>query len=276
VHDELMIDWGRTPVGSVATLYLPAVNSEDVLDLAAQMYRTSNLVLIDEHALQTRTGGISWIPIPKGGDTNFTGMITIDLPPTVRAGQAFTVVVRQVTGVGRSVIAAVAPARVWRQILGSFQITIPVRTKEVILGPEQRLLSNLRWIERAIPSTDRWFPVFRRYVGQVASRVDGLGGDSGKVAPSPSGDWEQPTATSTICRSLELTTAALLAMLVILGATTGAVQVVLGLFVLALLFVVGYAWIKNCRPSGGRLLTTFALGVVVGLIVLLLLRAVGP
>lgn len=94
MHDELMIDWGRTPVGSVATLYLPAVSSESVLDLAAQMYRTSNLVLIDEHTLQTRTGGMSRIPIPKGGEMNFTGMITIDLPPTVRAGQAFTVIVR--------------------------------------------------------------------------------------------------------------------------------------------------------------------------------------
>lgn len=277
-HDELMIDWGRTPVGSVATLYLPAVNSEGVLDLAAQMYRTSNLVLIDEHTLQTRTGGMSWIPIPQGGNTNFTGMITIDLPPTVRAGQAFTVIVRQVTGGPRQVIGitAAAPARVSRHILGTFQITIPVRTREVILAPEQRLLSNLRWILRAIPSTDRWFPVFSRYVGQVASRVDGLGGNSSEVSPSPSGDWQQPTSKSALCKSLELTTAGLLAILIILGATIGAVQVVLGLFVLALLFVVGKVWIKSCRPSPGRMLATFALGVVVGLIVLLLLRAVGP
>jgi hypothetical protein len=277
-YDELMIDWGRTPVGSVATLYLPDVDSEEVLDLAARMYRTTNLVLIDEHTLQTRTGGMSWIPIPKGGDTNFTGMITIDLPPTIRDGQAFTVVVRQVTGVARSVVgvATAAAIRTTRHILGSFQITIPVRRKEFILAPEQRLLSNLRWIERAIPATDRWYSVFRRYVSQVASRVDALGGDSNKVAPSPSGDWQRAVPTSVICRSLELTTSALLAILFILGATSGAVQVVLGLIVLALLLVVGFTWVKNCRPSGRRLSATLVLGVVVGLIVLLLLRAAGP
>jgi hypothetical protein len=278
VHDELMIDWGSTPVDSLATIYLPSVNAENILDLAVQMYRTSDLALLDEHTLQMRTGGISWIPIPAGEDTNFTGMITIDLPPTVRAGQVFTIVVRQVTGVATPVIevAAVAPARTWRHILGSFQITIPVRMKELILAPEQRLLSNLRWIERSIPPTDRWFPVFRRYVRQVTSRVDGLGGDSSKVAPSPSGNWGQPTAISAICKSLELMTAALLALLIIVGATTGAVQVALGLFTLALLFMVGYTWINNCRPSVGRLSATLVLGLVVGLMVLLLLRWIGP
>lgn len=277
-HDELMIDWGRTPVGSVATLYLPAVDAEEVLDLAARMYRTGHLALIDEHTLQMRTGGMSWIPIPKGGDPNFTGLITIDLPPTVHVGQAFTVVVRQVTGGAQLAtnISAVAPAGARRHVLGSFQITIPVRTKESLLAAEQRLLSNLRWIERAIPPTDRWYSVFRRYVSQIASRVDGLGGDSSIVAPSPSGDWQQSTPTSKICTSLELTTAALLAILIILGATSGAVQIVLGLLVLALLIVVAYAWIKHCRPRGGRLLATLVSGLLVGLILLLLLRAVAP
>jgi hypothetical protein len=280
-HDELMIDWGSTPVGSVATLYLPAVNSEDVLDLAARMYRTGYLAFIDEHTLQTRTGGMSWIPLPKGkGEANVPGMLTIDLPPSVRTGQAFTVVVRQVTGAGAPVVAAVAaPPRAGRHILGSFQITIPVRTKDVMVAAEQRLLSNLRSIERAIPTTDRWFPVFRRYVGQVAMRVDGLGGDSAKVAPSPSGDWQQPAPapTSAICRSFAIAIAALLAMLlVVLGATTGAVQIVLGLIVLALLLIVGYAWITSCRPTGGRLLAPIALGLVAGLVILLVLRAAGP
>jgi len=256
---------------------LTLLGLEEVLDLSARMYRTSNLVLIDAHTLQTHTGGMSWIPIPKGGETNFTGMLTIDLPSTVRAGQAFTVVVRQVTGAGGRIPTGAAGAvYVGRRILGSFQITIPVRTKEVILASEQRLLSNLRWIERAIPATDRWFLVFRRYVSQVASRIDGLGGDSGNVAPSPSGDWQRPTPTSVICRALEIATSALLAMLVILGATTGAVQVVLGLFGLTLLFVVGYAWVRNCRPTRGRLLATLVLGLLVGLVILILLRAVGP
>ena len=275
-HDELMIDWGRTPLGSVATIYLPGADAEEILDLSAEMYRTSNLVLIDEHTLQTRTGGMSWIPIPKGSGANFTGLITIDLPPTVFERQAFTVVVRQVTGFSfrNNDVAFAAPAP--RHIVGSFQITIPVRRKEVLLAPEQRLLSNLRWIQRAIPETDRWYLVFSRYVSQIAARVDGFGGDSSIIAPSPSGDWQQLAPTSAVCQAFGLIAAGLLAVLIGLGAIGGAMQIVLGLFVLALLLTVGYVWIVNCRPSGKRLLLTALLGVVVGVVLFFLLSAVGP
>jgi hypothetical protein len=288
--DELMIDWGRTPVGSIATLHLPTMNAEEVLEMAARTYRTDHLALIDEHTLQIRTGGMSWIPLPRGVDVNVPGMLTIDLPPTVRAGQAFTVVVRQVTGqVARApgvVALAAATGRFGRHVLGSFQITIPVRHKEVLLAPEQRLLSTLRWIERSIPSNDRWYTTFQRYVRQVAMRVDGLGGDSTAVTPSPSGDWQVPgpgpgpgptTPGSVTCRSFAITVAALLAMLVILlGIGTSAVQIVLAVLALVLLVVVGHGWVTTCRPSIGRLLMTLGLGLVAGVILLLLLRAGGP
>jgi hypothetical protein len=276
-HDELMIDWGRTPVGSVATLHLPQVSSEEVLDLAAQMYRTGNLVRIDEHTLQTLTGGMSWIPIPKG-TANFTGLLTVDLPPTVRAGQAFTIVARQVTDIAPPVIvevaASVAAPRSGRRILGSFQITVPVRAREVILAPEQRLLSNLRWIERAIPAGDRWYAAFRRYVGQVAARVDALGGDSTQVTPSPAGEWKPPMPASAVCRALELATAAVLAGLTGLAAVPGpAGQIALAIMVVVLV-TVAYAWITTCRPRVGRLVGTFALGALLGAAILLLLWAI--
>jgi Glutaminase len=276
-HDELMIDWGRTPVGSTATIYLPDVNADEVLELAASMYRTANLWRIDEHTLQTYTGGMSWIPIPRGDQGNFTGLLTIDLPPTVRAGQAFTVVARQVTGFVQEVIGSVnaaAVAQTTRYILGSFQISIPVSTKDVMLGPEVRLLSNLRSIERGVPKGDAWYDVFRRYVRQVASRVDALGGDSSRVEPSPSGDGDRPSTTtpapgSTMCTTLELLVAGLIVILILLGATAGAVQIVLGLFVLAVLFAAAYIWFVHCRPSGWKLLRAVGGGVLVGLIVLL-------
>lgn len=289
--DELMIDWGRTPVGSIATLHLPTMDAQQVLELAAATYRSDHLALIDEHTLQIRTGGMSWIPLPRGVDVNVPGMLTIDLPPVVRAGQAFTVVVRQVTGQvalpapGVVALAAAATARFGRHVLGSFQITIPVRHKEVLLAPEQRLLSTLRWIERAIPSNDRWYTTFQRYVRQVAMRVDGLGGDSTAVTPSPSGDWETPgpgpgptpTPGSVTCRAFAVALAALLAMLVILfGIGTSAVQIVLAVLVLVLLAVVGHGWVTTCRPSVRHLLMTLGLGLVAGVILLLLLRAGGP
>ena len=277
-HDELMIDWGRTPVGSLATIYVPAANSDDVLELAARMYRTSHLAQIDEHTVQTVTGGMSWIPIPKG-TANFTGVITIDLPPTVRAGQAFTIVARQVTGIVRPrserTAAMVSLAQMGRRVLGSFQITVPVRPKDVLLVSEERLLSNLRWIQRAIPETDRWYAAFRRYVRVVASRVDALGGDSARVTPSASGDWRRPVSASVLCGLLEFATTALVAMLVILVATSGAAQVVLGLLDLGLLLLLAYMWIATCRPGRGRLLRALVVGAIAGAVILMIVLAIG-
>jgi len=76
----------------------------------------------------------------------------------------------------------------WKQVLGSFQIGIPVSVKELMLENEERLLAILRWILLSVPAGDRWYPVFSRYVGQIAGRVKGLGGDPGQIKPSPTGE----------------------------------------------------------------------------------------
>jgi hypothetical protein len=198
--DELMIDWGNTPVGSPATIYLPQVNANDILKLAAKLYRSHTLVRIDAHTLQCESGGITYIPIPQGRGANYAGMMSVDLPETVRKGQVFTIVVRQVTSAGGGDVTpkgesiAAAPHPKERRILGSFQITVPVRVKEELLAHEERLLFNLRWIEKAIPRNSRWSPVFSRYVQQIAQRVDALGGDSKKRKASPS-DGIEPKKT---------------------------------------------------------------------------------
>jgi hypothetical protein len=75
----------------------------------------------------------------------------------------------------------------WRRVVGSYQLTIPVRTKEVIVGAESRLLSVLRWILEAVPAGDRWYPVFSRYVSLIGDRVGGLGGNPDGIKPSPDG-----------------------------------------------------------------------------------------
>ena len=55
--DELMIDWGDTPAGSVASIYWPAVNSADVLALAKQLYSTHQLSAADVHTITVRRAG---------------------------------------------------------------------------------------------------------------------------------------------------------------------------------------------------------------------------
>jgi hypothetical protein len=202
--DELLIDWGGTPAGSLATLYLPGTASGSILRLADSLYSRHKLTALDGHTIQCPAEGVTYVPVPPGVGANYAGLLTIDLPSTVRKGQVFKAVVKQLTNaagvqvlpppsIGTPAHGAIIqrPVIHWRKVLGSFQITIPVRTKEVMLRPEERLLAVLRWIQRSIPATDRWSPVFARYVGIVGDRLKALGGDPDTIKPSP-GDRGQP------------------------------------------------------------------------------------
>ena len=286
IPDELMIDWGNVPAGSLATFYLPGVSTSEILKLAVGLYRSHNFVLIDDQTLRCPTDGITYMPIPSGVGTNLAGMISVDLPSTVLKGQVYTIVIRQVTGGFEEVpvepnlteagvkVPVAGTIRTWRRILGSFQITIPVLTKGVMLAPEERLLSNLRWIQLAIPQGNRWHPVFGRYVGQIANRVDALGGDSSKIKPSPSGEWQGIDPKQ--CTTLAFMTAALLGLLlIVLGALGGGWQATIGIIVFALLIGVGYFWVKKCQPIECALLRTLVAGAGSGSTVLAVLALVG-
>ncbi|HEX8112196.1 MAG TPA: LodA/GoxA family CTQ-dependent oxidase, partial [Kofleriaceae bacterium] len=66
--DELMIDWGTTPHGTKATLYLPGVSASEVLRLADRLYTRNRLTAVDVHSVQIEvTGGVSYVPVPSGG-----------------------------------------------------------------------------------------------------------------------------------------------------------------------------------------------------------------
>jgi hypothetical protein len=275
-NDELMIDWGNLPEGSVATLYLPGLNTDDVLLLAARKYRSHRLARIDEHTLKSDAGGITYLPIPFT-DAGIQCLLTIDLPEGIKKGQAFTVVVRQVTGEQQRIpMAAYYPGTHLsnvRHITGSFQITIPVRDKAEILPKQQRLLSNLRWIERAIPANDRWAPVFGKYVAQIASRVDALGGDSSQVAPSPSGQWREAYR---LCLFLALVAILLIiAVVVCLGVIPGGLAASVAAIILVLLMVTIYYWRRKCRPKVCQILQALLAGVGIGAIVLAVLALAG-
>jgi hypothetical protein len=203
--DELLIDWQDVPDGSEASIFLPGTDAEAVVRLANSLYVKHRLSAVDAHTLKTPAHGVTYIPIPPGEGANLPGLLTIDLPSTVRKGQAFKAVARQLTNaVGRQIVppppigsgqtdgalvfAEREPLIRWRQVIGSFQVSMPVRTREVMLDPEERLLAVLKWIEKSVPPTDRWSPVFTRYVQVIADRVKALGGDPDKIQPSPSGN----------------------------------------------------------------------------------------
>ncbi len=269
--DELMIDWGNTPIGCLATLYISGINTNDIMSLAAKNYRSYTLVRIDEHTLQCETSGVTYIPIPPGEGVHYASMISIDLPDTVKKGQHFKIVVHQVThteerpnpAIGKTTLVAGQ-----RRILGSFQISIPVTVKEKMLTHEEVLLSNLRWIQRSIPSTNRWFDVFNRYVKQIGDRVDALGGDSTKVVPSPADDWKTRYQK---CKILGILVIVLLALLVLSPGVFKGQQLAASAIVLLiiLLGIVSY-WISNCKPPIRRILTAVVLGIVIGVIALVI------
>jgi murein tripeptide amidase MpaA len=213
--DELMIDWGNTPHGSVASIYLPTVRAADVLALAARMYASPHrLARVDEHTVRcTRGGGISYVPIPPGSGSNYAGLLTVEVPDRVRPGEIFDLAVRQVTSaVGQvspppppppglaaraEALAVAAPAQIaWRRVLGAFQLSIPVKARADLLVTEERELSVLRWIAEAIPHHNRWHPVFRRYLDAVAGRVTAFGGDPTQILPSPTGAGRRPPRPS--------------------------------------------------------------------------------
>jgi len=201
--DELMIDWGNTPEGSIASIYWPQVDSAHVLKLASKLYTTHQLESSDAHTLRCKvTKGVTYVPIPAGSGENFAGLLTIDLPLGVVTGQEFNIVVRRITTLYKRpqqevVIAApsefaAAASRSkaspsWRAVVGTFQVKIPVTTKEVMLLPEENTLAVLKWRLGAMVPTNRWYPVLQRYIGYVSARIDGLGGNSSAIGPSLDG-----------------------------------------------------------------------------------------
>jgi hypothetical protein len=201
--DELMINWGNTPEGSTANIFWPQVDTTQVVQLASKLYTTHLLTAPDHNTVQCKvTKGVTYIPIPAGKGENFAGLLTVDLPPTVVKGQEFSIIVRRVAtrqsrekevnvrlnALGAAVVDTnKRRMQNWRYVVGTFQVKIPVSTKDVILFPEENTLAVLKWRLEAMSPLNRWYPVLKRYVSYVAARVDGLGGNSAEIRPSLQG-----------------------------------------------------------------------------------------
>ena len=204
--DELRFDFSQLPHGCTATVYLPGASSKDILDWATRLYMTHRLTAIDAHTIRMPASGTGWMPIPQGGPVNFAGLLTVEFPLGIRKGQTFSVPVSQITSVGggyaktvgvrgraghraAASAAAVTHIRPWRRMRGCFRLTVPVQTRHDILPDAERQLSIFLWTEKTIPAQSRWRPVFERYLEQLKARLSFLGGDPGKIIPSPTGNW---------------------------------------------------------------------------------------
>ncbi len=220
--DELMIDWGQTPVGTIAHIYWPQINAAKVLNLANRLYGAHLLAASDGNTIDCQvTHGVSYVPIPPGNVENIAGLLTVDLPQTVSVGQEFNIVVRRISTRrvkqepvpatrGPAVQTArqaeegerktesgeieeykepriIPPMRNWRYVTGTFQVKIPVTTPQVMLRPDEDALAVMKWRLQSMSPSNRWYPVLTRYIEYVSARIIGLGGDPNAIPPSPTG-----------------------------------------------------------------------------------------
>ena len=130
----------------------------------------------------TVTGRVSYVPVPSGGPTDLAGLLSLDLPKHVRAGEIFRVVLHQVVDsptarprppvtVNVPAVAAMAAAGTAatvverrpssRHFLGAFQFSVLVQTRREMLPIIERAQANLRRVIATIPHENRWYPVIQ-------------------------------------------------------------------------------------------------------------------
>ena len=198
LYDELVIRWHDLPRDTIATLYSPDWDADEVVKMAAAL-RPGPRVLdkVDANTISCQVGGTSYIPLPGRIQQPIAGLMTLQLPTTVRAGEQYRVDVQQHSGLtysrtriqrgrGRKDQAAtvVEYSLSRRKVLGAFRMTTVVSRGDPLLSKLVRNLAALRYIFQAIPTTDSWHPVFSRYIAQLAEQVKGLGVDPEQVPPS--------------------------------------------------------------------------------------------
>lgn len=191
--DEMMIEWGTTPRGSKVNIYWPEVSAASVLQLAKQLYPTNTLAAADANTIQCEViSPVTYIPIPAGAGGSFAGLMTIEVPASVRAGNEFDVLVRRIT------TKQIQTKRrgnddqlAWRYVSGCFLARISVQRESKILPADENLLAILKWRLGVIGPKNRWYPVLLRYIGYLIGRIDGMGGNASKIPPSPDG-YQQP------------------------------------------------------------------------------------
>jgi hypothetical protein len=205
--DEMMIDWGKTPIGTVANIYWPGVDAASVLQLAGRLYPTNTLSVADAHTIRCEVvSPLTYIPIPFGSGGSFAGLLTVDLPASVRVGNEFDIVVRRIATkqAGKptppnnppqpKLGAAPAVSRdvkrdqlLWRYITGSFLARISVQQENKILPVDENLLAILKWRLGLIGTSNRWYPILLRYISYLSARINAMGGNASQIPASPDG-----------------------------------------------------------------------------------------
>lgn len=173
--DELLIDWHNLPRNAEVTFYFSNIDTADIVQLAALTRRSrAPMAAIDDKTIRFTVGNHTWLPVPGGTVDNIPALLAVQLPATITSGEHYRISIHQVDG--RS-----------RRVIGSVDFAIPVSKANLLLAREARLYSVMQHVGLTIPSDNRWYPLFLRYLAFLGDRVDGFGGDSGTIHPNPDG-----------------------------------------------------------------------------------------
>lgn len=94
----------------------------------------------------------------------------------------------------KEVEAARLASRRWREPIGSFQLGIPVSTKEDMLPYNMQLLSIMSWRVEHLDRKSPWYPTMVYYLDLLIAKVLALGGNPYAVPPTPDGNIPWPHA----------------------------------------------------------------------------------
>lgn len=90
----------------------------------------------------------------------------------------------------KEVEAARKKAGGWRELVGAFQLGVPVSTREEMLNYHLRLLSLMVWRLEKLNRRSRWTKTMRRYVELLSDKVRALGGRPELVPATPNGHFD--------------------------------------------------------------------------------------
>lgn len=175
--DELFFRWYNLPPDTEVTLFFSDVDTRDVMRLAALRLSPVAFTAVDKHTISFRVEDATYLPLPGGRAVNIPALLSVRLPDTVVYGQDYRVSVQQIDG----------PTQ---QVIGAFEIAIPVSKKELIVDDERRTYSVMKHIATKIPPMDRWYKIFQLYLHGLGVKLDALGVDPGSVHGNPDGSGE--------------------------------------------------------------------------------------
>jgi len=162
-------------------------------DVSIPQVETEKIKLTEAKKLLTEIGvKIKGHDIPKGVFKLKEGVTLItDLKMLDDHGD-FAVILRSPNP--KEVAAMKFRAGRWRELVGAFQLGVPVSTRADMLNYYLRLLSLMYWRVEILDKRSRWFATMVRYVDMLVGKVRALGGIPELVPATPNGIFDLESA----------------------------------------------------------------------------------